>query len=137
SVYFGVPTVWSRVVAEPDAAKALAPARLLVSGSAALPVPVFDRMRELTGQAPVERYGMTETLITISTRASGERRPGYVGLPIEGVESRLRDDAGDPVAHDGESIGGLQIRGATTFDGYLNLPERTAESFTADGWFVT
>lgn len=137
SLYFGVPTVWSRVVAEPDAAEALAPARLLVSGSAALPVPVFERMRELTGQAPVERYGMTETLITISTRASGERRPGYVGLPIEGVESRLRDDAGDPVAHDGESIGGLQIRGATMFDGYLNLPERTAESFTADGWFVT
>ena len=137
SLYFGVPTVWSRVVAEPDAAKALAPARLLVSGSAALPVPVFDRMRELTGQAPVERYGMTETLITISTRASGERRPGWVGLPIDGVESRLRDDAGDPVAHDGESIGGLQIRGATMFDGYLNLPDRTAESFTADGWFMT
>src|SRR5690606_13800991 len=88
SLYFGVPTVWSRVVAEPDAAKALAPARLLVSGSAALPVPVFDRMRELTGQTPVERYGMTETLITISTRASGERRPGWVGLPIDGVESR-------------------------------------------------
>lgn len=137
SLYFGVPTVWSRVVAEPDCARALAPARLLVSGSAALPVPVFEQLRDLTGQAPVERYGMTETLITISTRASGERRPGWVGLPIDGVESRIRDDAGEPVAHDGESIGGLQIRGATMFAGYLNLPERTAESFTDDGWFMT
>lgn len=137
SLYFGVPTVWSRVVAEPECARALAPARLLVSGSAALPVPVFEQLRELTGQAPVERYGMTETLITISTRASGERRPGHVGFPIAGVESRLRDDEGKPVADDGESIGGLQIRGATMFDGYLNLPERTAESFTDDGWFVT
>jgi len=118
-------------------ARALSSARLLVSGSAALPVPVFEQLRDLTGQVPVERYGMTETLITLSTRADGERRPGHVGLPIAGVETRLRDDAGEPVAHDGESIGGLQVRGATLFDGYLNLPDKTAESMTADGWFVT
>lgn len=137
SLYFAVPTVWTRVVADPASASALAGARLLVSGSAALPVPVFERMRELTGQAPVERYGMTETLITISTRHDGERRPGWVGLPINGVETRLRADDGADVAHDGETIGNLQIRGATLFDGYLNLPEKTAESMTADGWFVT
>ena len=137
SLYFAVPTVWSRVVADPASARALAGARLLVSGSAALPVPVFEQLHALTGHHPVERYGMTETLITISTRHDGERRPGWVGLPITGIETRLRSDDGGDVARDGESIGGLQIRGATLFDGYLNLPEKTAESMTADGWFVT
>ena len=137
SLYFGVPTVWSRLVAEPEHARALAPARLLVSGSAALPGPVFERLRALTGHVPVERYGMTETLITLSTRADGERRPGSVGLPIAGVETRLRGDAGEPVAHDGSAIGGLEVRGATLFDGYLGLPEKTAESMTDDGWFMT
>ena len=137
SMYFGVPTVWNRLVNEPGHAAALAGARLLVSGSAALPVPVFERMRELTGQVPVERYGMTETLITLSTRHDGDRRPGFVGLPIAGVETRLRSDDGEPVPHDGETIGGLQVRGATLFDGYLNLPDKTAESLTDDGWFVT
>jgi fatty acid CoA ligase FadD36 len=136
-MYFGVPTVWSRVAAEPDLARALADARLLVSGSAALPVPVFERLQELTGQSPVERYGMTETLITLSTRADGERRPGHVGVPIHGVETRLRDDDGHPVDRDGESIGGLQVRGATLFDGYLGLPDKTAEAMTGDGWFHT
>lgn len=137
SMYFGVPTVWSRLVAEPEHARALASARLLVSGSAALPLPVFERLQRLTGQAPVERYGMTETLITLSTRADGERRPGHVGVPIAGVETRLRDDEGEPVAHDGVTIGGLQVRGATLFDGYLGLPDKTTEAMTDDGWFVT
>ena len=137
SLYFGVPTVWTRIVAEPSSAAALASARMLVSGSAALPVPVFDQIVALTGHAPMERYGMTETLITLSTRHDGERRPGHVGVPITGVESRLRADDGADAAHDGETIGGLQIRGTTMFDGYLNLPDKTAESFTADGWFVT
>jgi fatty acid CoA ligase FadD36 len=137
SMYFGVPTVWSRLVAEPDHARALSSARLLVSGSAALPIPVFEQLRDLTGQVPVERYGMTETLITLSTRHDGERRPGWVGLPISGVETRLRGDEGGEVAHDGEAIGGLQVRGTTLFDGYLNLPDVTAASMTDDGWFVT
>ena len=137
SMYFGVPTVWSRLVAEPEHARRLSSARLLISGSAALPVPVFDELREFTGQAPVERYGMTETLITLSTRADGERRPGHVGRPIDGVETRLRDDDGGAVEHDGTSIGGLQVRGTTLFDGYLGLPDVTAAAMTDDGWFVT
>lgn len=137
TMYFGVPTVWSRLVAEPEHARELASARLLVSGSAALPLPVFEQLHALTGQVPVERYGMTETLITLSTRADGERRPGHVGVPIAGVETRLRDDSGEPVAHDGTTIGGLQVRGATLFDGYLGLPDKTAEAMTDDGWFVT
>jgi len=137
TLYFGVPTVWGRVAAAPEHAAALSSARLLVSGSAALPVPVFDRLRQLTGQAPVERYGMTETLITLSTRHDGDRRPGYVGVPIAGVETRLRLETGEPAPHDGETIGGLQVSGETLFNGYLNLPDKTAESMTDDGWFVT
>jgi fatty acid CoA ligase FadD36 len=133
SLYFGVPTVWGRVAADPDAAAALRGARLLVSGSAPLPVPVFEQLAALTGHSPVERYGMSETLITLSTRADGERRPGWVGLPVGATETRL---AGG-VAHDGESLGELEVRGPSLFDGYLGLPAATAESWTADGWFRT
>jgi fatty acid CoA ligase FadD36 len=137
SLYFGVPTVWSRVVDDLDVARALSSARLLVSGSAALPVPVFDRLAELTGHPPVERYGASETLITISTRAAGERRPGWVGLPLTGVQTRLVDDDGAPSPHDGETVGSLQIQTPTIFDGYLNRADATAEAFDADGWYRT
>ncbi len=75
SLYFGVPTVWTRVVEDEDSARALSGARLLVSGSAPLPVPVFERLRELTGLVPIERYGMSETMLTLSTRVDGERVP--------------------------------------------------------------
>ncbi|MFB7666794.1 acyl-CoA synthetase [Kitasatospora sp. NPDC056138] len=137
SLYFGVPTVWSRVAADESSAQALSGARLLVSGSAPLPVPVFERLAALTGQAPIERYGMTETLITVSTRADGERRPGSVGLPVEGVRTRLVGEDGAPVPHDGETVGELQLSGPTLFAGYLNRPDANAESWTADGWFRT
>ena len=148
TMYFGVPTVWSRVCADEDAARALRRARLLVSGSAALPVAVFDRLAELTGQAPVERYGMTETLITVSARADGERRAGHVGRPVAGVETRLVDEHGEPVAHDGENVGRrlahdgetvgeLQVRGTTLFDGYLGRPDVSASCYRDDGWFTT
>jgi len=137
SMYFGVPTVWTRITRDAGSARALAGARLLVSGSAPLPVPVFEAVRELAGQAPVERYGMTETMITLSTRAAGERRPGWVGLPVGGAETRLRGDDGREVPDDGESIGRLEVRGPMLFDGYLGRPEATAGSFTDDGWFVT
>lgn len=136
TMYFGVPTVWSRICAEPTLAAALRGARLVVSGSAPLPVAVFEQMQSLIGQAPVERYGMTETLITVSTRSDGERRPGWVGVPIRGVESRLVDDTGGEMGHDGETIGELQIRGTTMFDEYLNRPDATAASLDGD-WFRT
>jgi fatty acid CoA ligase FadD36 len=137
TLYFGVPTVWSRIAADVDASLALTSARLLVSGSAALPVPVYDRLVELTGHAPVERYGSTESLITLSTFADGERRPGWVGLPLAGVQTRLLDDAGAPVPHDAETIGHLHVRSPTMFDGYLNRAEATAEVLDADGWYRT
>ncbi|MGB5112719.1 MAG: acyl-CoA synthetase [Mycobacterium sp.] len=137
TLYFGVPTVWSRIAADPDAAAALSSARLLVSGSAALPVPVFDELVRLTGHAPVERYGSTESLITISTRVDGERRPGWVGLPISGVQTRLVAEDGQLVPHDGESIGQLQVKSPTNFSGYLNRPDATAGAFDGDGWYRT
>ncbi len=137
SLYFGVPTVWSRVVGDADASSALSSARLLVSGSAPLPVPVFDRLARLTGHAPVERYGSTESLITLSTLVDGERRPGWVGLPLDGVQSRLVDETGAPAPRDGETIGRLEVRGPMLFDGYLNRPEATAEVVDADGWYRT
>ncbi|MER7756721.1 acyl-CoA synthetase [Kitasatospora sp. NPDC097643] len=137
SLYFGVPTVWSRLAADPEAAGRLAPARLLVSGSAPLPVPVFEKLAALTGHAPIERYGMTESLITVSTRADGERRPGSVGLPVEGVRTRLVGEDGASVPADGESVGELQVAGPTLFSGYLNRPDADAEAWTADGWFRT
>jgi len=137
SLYFGVPTVWSRVAAEPAAAMALRGARLLVSGSAGLPVPVFEQLAALTGQGPVERYGMTETLITVSARAAGTRRAGWVGHPLAGIETRIVDEGGGPVGDDGDSVGELQVRGPTLMDGYLHQPDATAALFTAEGWLRT
>ena len=137
TLFFGVPTVWSRVAADADAARALSAARLLVSGSAALPASVFERLGALSGHLPVERYGCTESLITVSARADGERRPGWVGLPLAGMQTRLVDDDGSAVPHDGQAVGSLQVRTPTMFDGYLNRPEATAAAFDSDGWFRT
>ena len=123
SLYFGVPTVWGRVAADEPAARALRGARLLVSGSAALPPGVFARLAALAGQAPVERYGMTETLITIAARADEPRRAGTVGRPVRGVEARVLAEVGE--------IGDLEIRGATLFDGYLGRPHEPGS------WFAT
>lgn len=137
TLYFGVPTVWSRVAADQSCARALSSARLLVSGSAPLPVPVFDELRALTGHVPIERYGATETVITLSTRADGERRAGWVGHPLTGVQTRLLAEDGGAAPHDGETVGQLQVQGPTLFSGYLNLPEKTAEVLTEDGWYRT
>ncbi|WNI15816.1 AMP-binding protein [Actinacidiphila sp. ITFR-21] len=129
SLYFGVPTVWHRVARDKRAARALSGARLLVSGSAPLPAPVFEELRALTGHEPVERYGMTETLITVSARAAGARRPGAVGTPLPGIVTRIAESA--------DGIGELQLKGPTLFDGYLGRPQATAASYTDDGWFRT
>jgi fatty acid CoA ligase FadD36 len=137
TMFFGVPTVWSRIAADAASARALSAARLLVSGSAPLPPSVFRDVLALSGQAPLERYGMTETLITVAVRADGERRAGWVGVPIRGVRTRVVDDLGAPVAADGETIGDLQVRGDTVFDGYLGRPEETAKVWSEDGWFRT
>jgi fatty acid CoA ligase FadD36 len=137
TLYFGVPTVWSRVCADPAAARALAGARLLVSGSAPLPASTFAKLRALTGQAPVERYGMTETLITVSARADGPRLAGTVGAPLPCAQTRLAAEDGTLLPHDGQVMGELQVRGPVVFGGYLGAPRATAASLTDDGWFRT
>ena len=137
SIYFGVPTVWSRVCADPAAARELRRARLLVSGSAPLPVAVFERLHALSGHRIVERYGMTETLIAVSGRADGVPRPGMVGVPLPRVLTRLVDEDGAPVPADGTAMGELLVRGPTLFSGYLNRPDADAASMTTDGWFRT
>ncbi|MFG2342185.1 acyl-CoA synthetase [Streptomyces yangpuensis] len=130
SLYFGVPTVWSRIARQPQAAAALSGARLLVSGSAALPAPVFRDIERASGHRIVERYGMTETLITVSGRAGGDLHPGTVGTPLPGISTRI-------AAEDGAEIGELQLTGPTLFSGYLGRPEATAAAYTEDGWFRT
>ena len=141
TMLFGVPTMYHRIAreAEQDAAIAdgLRAARLLVSGSAPLPAPVFTRIEELSGQQIVERYGLTETLMNTAVRADSPRRPGYVGVPLEGVEVRLvADDGSDVEVSDDETIGEVAVRGPNVFSGYLNRPDATAEAIR-DGWFFT
>ncbi|MGQ0839107.1 acyl-CoA synthetase [Actinokineospora sp.] len=141
TMMFGVPTMYHRLAADCEADPALAAAvgraRLLVSGSAALPAVDHARLTKATGQRVVERYGMTETLMNCSVRAAGDRRPGTVGLPVDGVDLRLVDDAGVPLAEfDGETVGEIEVRGPNLFLGYLNRPDATAEALR-DGWFRT
>ncbi len=138
TMLFGVPTMYHRLAEALDTrgdsgggrelAKALAGARLLVSGSAALPVHDHERIAAATGRRVIERYGMTETLMNTSVRADGEARPGTVGVPLSGVELRLVDES--------DGIGEIQVRGPNLFTEYLNRPEATAAAFDGD-WFRT
>jgi fatty acid CoA ligase FadD36 len=98
---------------------------------------VFEQLAALSGHRPVERYGMTETLITVSSRVDGDRRPGFVGRPVRGVRTRLVDDDGTVLPADGVSVGDLQVRAPMVFSGYLGRPDANATAFTADGWFRT
>ncbi|MFF4355588.1 acyl-CoA synthetase [Streptomyces sp. NPDC001604] len=142
TMLFGVPTMYHRIAGalseEPELAKALGRARLLVSGSAALPVHDHERIAAATGRRVIERYGMTETLMNTSVRADGEPRAGTVGVPLPGVELRLVEEDGTAItSYDGESVGEIQVRGPNLFTEYLNRPDATAAAFTADGFFRT
>ncbi|WP_328831616.1 acyl-CoA synthetase [Streptomyces sp. NBC_00252] len=142
TMMFGVPTMYHRIAEslpdDPGLVKSLARARLLVSGSAALPVHDHERIASATGRRVIERYGMTETLMNTSVRADGRPRAGTVGVPVRGVELRLVEDDGTPLSrYDGESVGEIQVRGPNLFTEYLNRPDATAAAFTADGWFRT
>nr|WP_203689252.1 acyl-CoA synthetase [Streptomyces sp. SID12488] len=142
TMLFGVPTMYHRIAetlpGDPELAEALGRARLLVSGSAALPVHDHERITAATGRRVVERYGMTETLMNTSVRADGEPRAGTVGVPLPGVGLRLVEEDGAPItAYDGETVGEIQVRGPNLFTEYLNRPDATAAAFTTDGWFRT
>lgn len=138
TIFMGVPTMYALLAREMDAdpviAGRLSRARLLTSGSAALSPALFERFERDTGHRILERYGMSETMLTLSNPYEGERRRGSVGLPVPGCEVRVVDDALQDVAP-GE-VGQIVVRGPCLMRGYWRLPEKTAETFR-DGWFVT
>jgi malonyl-CoA/methylmalonyl-CoA synthetase len=141
TMLFGVPTMYRRLADaaadSPELARALGGARLLVSGSAALPASEHARIEQLTGRGIVERYGMTETLMNTAVHADAKPAPGTVGPPLPGVDLRLVDDDGAVLdTRDDETIGEIQVRGPNLFLEYLNRPEATAEAMR-DGWFAT
>jgi malonyl-CoA/methylmalonyl-CoA synthetase len=141
TMMFGVPTMYHRLAADaerdPQVADGMSRARLLVSGSAALPATDHERITAATGQRVVERYGMTESLMNCAVRASGDRRPGTVGPPLDGVDVRLIDDDGATIeVSDDETVGEILVRGPNLFLEYLNRPDATAEA-VRDGWFHT
>ena len=136
TLFFGVPTVYVHLLDLKDsAARQIGERmRLFVSGSAPLPAPVFEAFRAKFGHAILERYGMTETLMTIGNPYDGERRPGTVGRPLPGVDVRIVGPDGRDVAEG--ATGQLLVRGPAVFEGYWRQPEATAAAF-ADGWFRT
>ncbi|MBB4686403.1 acyl-CoA synthetase [Amycolatopsis jiangsuensis] len=139
TMMFGVPTMYHRiaeaVATDHELTAALRSARLLVSGSAALPVHDHERIAAATGQRVVERYGMTETLMNTSVRADGERKPGAVGVPLAGVGLRLVDESGAELGEP-DAVGEIQVRGPNLFTEYLNRPDATAAALDG-GWFRT
>jgi malonyl-CoA/methylmalonyl-CoA synthetase len=134
TVYMAVPTVYARLVDAWDAASPAERAawstgarscRVMISGSAALPVSILERWEAITGHRLLERYGMTEIGMALSNPLEGERRAGFVGAPLPGVQVRLVED------------GQIQVKGPTVFGGYWRRPAETAAAFTPDGWFRT
>lgn len=125
TLFFGVPTMYVRLLELADdlAARIGTRARLFVSGSAPLPAAVLESFQKKFGHTILERYGMSETLMNISNPYVGERRPGSVGLPLPGVSVRIVD-------------GQIELRGSNVFSGYWNNPDATAAAFR-DGWFRT
>jgi malonyl-CoA/methylmalonyl-CoA synthetase len=128
SMFFGVPTMYHRL-AESGRATELAALRLCVSGSAPLPADLWQRLADESGVSVLERYGMSETLLTLSNPLFGERRPGTVGFPLPGVEAML-------ATPDEYGIGELMVRGPSLCRGYWNRPD-AFESVRTDGWFAT
>ena len=136
TLFFGVPTVYVRLLELPaDAARDIgARARLFVSGSAPLSPQVFEQFRERFGHTILERYGMSETLMLTSNLLEGERRPGTVGWPLPGVSVSVRDRQGEPLATN--EPGEVWVKGPTVSPGYWANPDATARAFTG-GWFKT
>ena len=144
TVFMGVPTLYVRMLADPaltrEAARHM---RLFIAGSAPLLIETFTEWQRRTGHTILERYGMSETIMLTSNPYAAdarygnqsERRGGTVGFPLPGVGLRVRGDDGAelPVGE----IGGIQVKGPNVFSGYWRMPEKTAEEFTADGWFKT
>src|SRR5258708_5011185 len=129
TVMMGVPTFYTRLLANPGFTRELAqPMRLFISGSAPLLESTFAEFEARAGKRILERYGMSEAVIITSNPLAGERIPGSVGYPLPGVALRIGG---------GEATGGIEIRGPSVFSAYWRMPEKTVEEFTSDGWFIT
>ena len=144
SVFMGVPTLYVRMLGEASLTQqACRHMRLFISGSAPLLIETFNEWRTRTGHTILERYGMSETIMLTSNPYSAdarhgqqdERRGGTVGFALPGVHLRVLDDEGQALPVD--EIGGIQVKGPNVFSGYWRMPEKTAEEFTADGFFKT
>jgi malonyl-CoA/methylmalonyl-CoA synthetase len=137
TLFFGVPTMYGRLLAEAERRGApVHPLRLFVSGSAPLSPQLFADFERVFGQRILERYGMTETIMNLTNPYEGERRPGTVGGPFPGQEARIVDVRTRLPLPPGE-IGEIEVRGPHVFAGYWNRPDATAEAFSTDGWFKT
>ena len=144
NVFMAVPTIYFKLIAfletlaqdNRDLLKLVMQRfRLMVCGSAALPVSVMEKWETLSGQKLLERYGMTELGMAISNPYRGDRRAGYVGLPLPGVSIKLVDEKYEEV-NEGEP-GEIIVKGKNVFLEYWQKPEATRETFTSDGWFKT
>ena len=136
SVMMGVPTYYTRILSNPKLnTDTTANIRVFISGSAPLLEDTFNEFRSKTGHYILERYGMTETNIICSNPIAGKRKPGTVGLPLEGQSLRIVDDSLNNL--DKDEIGNIQVKGPNVFNGYWNLPDKTKEDFSSDNFFNT
>ncbi len=144
NVFMAVPTIYFKLIAywesllpeqQQEISDVLKPFRLMVSGSAALPVSVMEKWEQISGHRLLERYGMTEIGMALSNPYLGERLAGHVGMPLPGVGVRLVDDE-QQIVEKGQP-GEIQVKGATVFSEYWRREKATADSFTDDGWFRT
>ncbi len=143
NVFMAVPTIYFKLIThweglpvkeQEKISHALSSFRLMVSGSAALPATVMEKWKAISGHTLLERYGMTELGMAISNPYVGDRRTGFVGLPLPGVSIRLANEANEEVY---DEPGEIQVKGENVFLEYWNKPDATQRSFTHDGWFKT
>jgi malonyl-CoA/methylmalonyl-CoA synthetase len=144
NLFMAVPTIYFKLITyyeslpadeQNELTASMKKFRLMVSGSAALPVTVMEKWKKISGHTLLERYGMTEMGMAISNPYDGERKAGYVGLPLPGVQIRLADENNNDVA--ANEPGEIVVKGENVFNEYWNKPEATKKEFTNDGWFKT
>ena len=144
NIFMAVPTIYFKLIsyynelpgdAQQKISESLKRFRLMVSGSAALPISIFEKWKQISGHTLLERYGMTEIGMAISNPYKGERKAGYIGQPLPDVQIRLVDE-NDLGVYEGDP-GEIQIKGTNVFKEYWGKPTETLESFTKDGWFKT
>jgi malonyl-CoA/methylmalonyl-CoA synthetase len=144
NVFMAVPTIYFKLISQFESeseeiksaiSSHLKQFRLMISGSAALPVSVMEKWRQISGHYLLERYGMTEIGMAISNPYDGERKAGFIGQPLPGVEIQLVDENQKPV--EAGEPGEIQVKGPSVFKKYWGKSEATAKAFTSDGWFKT